>query len=249
MKIRLYLLLSFAMAMVCGVAQAQKRTPSKTPAKTPSVAPVAPAVTPPAAPPSGGTAGKPVSEASDVMSELVPPEVETSAVAAVAKLGDEVVLGHYQVAVERMYPVWKKREAEREGGMDVLEKKLASVGVTMVQMGISLISFKPQGKPRAYEVVPGTKVVKENGASVEKLVFTKWMVLVPTVRKIRIQRKDGLKPAVIESTGFQVAICDKGKNDWTFIDGAGLKASDLRGLFVTLPQNLALPPVEEHESQ
>ena len=163
------------MAMVCGVAQAQKRTPAKTPAKTP---PAAPAVTPPVVPAPGAPAGKPASEASDVTPEVVPPEVETSAVAAVTKLGDEVVLGHYQVAVDRMYPVWKKREAERMGGMDVLEKKLASVGVTMVQMGISLISFKPQGQPRVYEVVPGTKVVKGNGANVEKLVFTKWMVLV-----------------------------------------------------------------------
>ena len=137
-KIRLCLLLSLAMAMVCGVAQAQKRTPAKTPAKTP---PAAPAVTPPVVPAPGAPAGKPASEASDVTPEVVPPEVETSAVAAVTKLGDAVVLGHYQVAVDRMYPVWKKREAERMGGMDVLEKKLASVGVTMVQMGISLISF------------------------------------------------------------------------------------------------------------
>ena len=224
--------------MACGVAQAEKRPPAKTPAKTPAVAPV------PAA-----EAGKSASEASDVSPEPVPPEVVASASAAVAKLGDEVVLGHYQVAVGRMYPVWKKREAERMGGMDVLERKLAGVGVTMVQMGISLISFKPQGQPRPYEVVPGTKVVKENGVNVEKLVFTKWMVLVPTIRKIRIQREGVLKAVVIESTGFQVAISDKGKNDWTFIDCAGLKPGDLRGLFVTLPQNLELPPVEEHESR
>ena len=110
-----------------------------------------------------------------------------------AKLGDEVVLGRYQVAVERMYPLWKERAAKRMGGMDVLEKQLAGVGAQMVQQGISIISFKPQGQPRAYEVVPGTKVVKENGVSVSKLVYTKWMVLVPTVRKIRIQREGVLK--------------------------------------------------------
>jgi len=221
------------MAMAGGIAQAEKRPPAKTPAKTPPAAPADPAA----------------AEASDVTSEPVPPEVVASATAAVAKLGDEVVLGHYQVAVDRMYPVWKKREAERMGGMEVLERKLAGVGATMVQMGISLISFKPQGQPRPYQVVPGTKVVKENGVNVEKLVFTKWMVLVPTIRKIRIQREGVLKAAVIESTGFQVAIADKGRNDWTFIDGAGLKPGDLRGLFVTLPQNLELPPVEEHESR
>jgi hypothetical protein len=208
-----------AMAMACGVAHAQK-----------------------------GTAGKPAEE-SEVTSEPVPPQVIAAASAAVAKLGDEVVLGRYQVAVERMYPLWKERAAKRMGGMDVLEKQLAGVGAQMVQQGISIISFKPQGQPRAYEVVPGTKVVKENGVSVSKLVYTKWMVLVPTVRKIRIQREGVLKAVVIESTGYQVAISDKGKNDWTFMDGADLKLNDLRGLFVTLPQNLELPPVEQRESR
>jgi len=208
-----------AMAMACGVAHAQK-----------------------------GTASKPAEE-SEVTSEPVPPQVVAAASAAVAKLGDEVVLGRYQVAVERMYPLWKERAAKRMGGMDVLEKQLAGVGAQMVQQGISIISFKPQGQPRAYEVVPGTKVVKENGVSVSKLVYTKWMVLVPTVRKIRIQREGVLKAVVIESTGYQVAISDKGKNDWTFMDGADLKLNDLRGLFVTLPQNLELPPVEQRESR
>jgi hypothetical protein len=211
--------MGLAMAMACGVAHAQK-----------------------------GPAGKPTGE-SEVASEPVPPQVVAAAVAAVAKLGDEVVLGRYQVAVERMYPLWKERAAKRMGGMDVLEKQLAGVGAQMVQQGISIISFKPQGQPRAYEVAPGTKVVKESGANVSKLVYTKWMVLVPTVRKIRIQREGVLKAVVIESTGYQVAISDKARNDWTFMDGADLKLNDLRGLFVTLPQNLELPPVEQRESR
>ena len=185
----------------------------------------------------------------EVSAEQVPPAVVAAAVAAVAKLGDEVVLGHYQVAVERMYPVWKERAAKRMGGMDVLEKQLASVAAKMVQQGISIISFKPQGQPRSYEVVPGKKMVKENGVNVEKLVFTKWLVMVPTVRKIRIIREGNPKPVVVESTGFQVAVCDKGKNDWTFMDGADLNLNDLRGLFVTLPQNMELPPVAQRESR
>ena len=217
------------MALSCGLALAQKKHPA--PAPKPPAAPAAPA------------------EEGEVISEPVPPQVEASAVAAVAKLGDEVVLGRYQVAVERMNPVWKERAAKRMGGMDVLEKQLATVAAQMVQQGISMISFKPQGAPRSYEVAPGKKVVKENGADVEKLVFTKWMVLVPTVRKIRIMREGNPKPLVVESIGYQVAISDKGRNDWTFIDGAGLNVNDLRGLFVTLPQNMELPPVEQHESR
>jgi hypothetical protein len=121
------------------------------------------------------------------------------------------------------------------------------VAAQMVQQGISMISFKPQGQPKVYQVTPGKKVVKEGGANVEKLVYTKWLVMVPTVTKFRIMREGVPKPLVIESISYQVAVSDKGKNDWTFIDGAGLKPADLRGLFITLPQDIELPPVEKRE--
>ena len=49
----------------------------------------------------------------------------------------------------------------------------------------------------------------------------------------------------VHSTGFQVAVTDKGKEDWTFIDGAGVTVNDLRSLFVNLPMNLELPPLEK----
>ena len=178
-----------------------------------------------------------------------PPEVVASAVAAVARLGDEVVMGRYQVAVERMNPMWKERTAKRMGGMQELEKQLAGVAKQMVQQGISMISFKPQGQPRSYEVSPGKKVEKVNGVEVESLVFNKWLVFVPTATKFRIMRQGETKPLVIDSIGFQVAISDKGKNDWTFIDGAGLSVNDLRSLFATLPQDLVFPPLEKKESR
>jgi len=184
---------------------------------------------------------------SQVMEEPVPPAVVSSAVTAVAKLGEEVVLGRYQAAVERMNPVWKERLAARMGGMPALEKQLAGVAAQMVQQGISMISFKPQGQPIPYEVSPDKKIIKENGRDVERLVFTKWLVLVPTVTKFRIMREGEPRPLVIESTGYQVAVSDKAKNDWTFIDGAGLKPADLRGIFITLPQDMKLPPVGKRE--
>jgi hypothetical protein len=192
----------------------------------------------------------------EVTPEEAPPEVVASAVAAVGKLGDEVVLGRYQVAVERMNPTWKERVAKRMGGMKALEKQLEGVAAQMVQQGISMISFKPQGKPRAYGVAPGKKVVKVNGVDTEKLVYTKWMVLVPTLTQFRIMRSPGRdeppRVITIDSTGFQVAVSDRGKNDWTFIDGAGLTINDLRSLFITLPQDMELPPVgkkEAHEAR
>jgi hypothetical protein len=178
-----------------------------------------------------------------------PPDVVDSAVDAVAKLGDEVVLGRYQVAVERMNPMWKERIAQRLGGMKELEKQLASVAQQMVQQGVSMISFKPQGPTRSFEVGPGKKVDKVAGEQVESLIFTKWIVLIPTVTTFRILRQGDPKPMVIESIGFQVAISDKGKNQWSFIDGSGLSVNDLRMLFSTLPQDLQLPPISKREKQ
>jgi len=218
-----FITLSLTLAMACGAALAQQEA-----------APQAP-----------------LSE-SAVTSEAVPPQVVASAVAAVAKLGDEVVLGHYQAAVERMNPMWKARTAQRNGSTETPEQQAAGVAAQMVQQGISMISFKPQGPPRTYEVAPGTKVVKTNGASVAKFVFTKWLVLVPTATKFRIMRgAPGQPPKVmtIDSISYQVAIADKDRLDWTFIDGSQLKSSDLRALFVTLPHTLDLPPVEKHESR
>ena len=176
-----------------------------------------------------------------------------SAVTAVAGLGNEVVLGRYQVALERMNPLWKERTANlMKGGMKELEKQLSGVAQQMVQQGISMISFRPQGQPRSFEVGPGKKVDKINGAEVESLIFNKWMVMIPTVTKFRIMQKiEGQAPKVItiDSIGFQVAIADKGKNNWTFIDGSGLTVNDLRSIFITLPQDLQFPPLEKHESR
>ena len=201
------------------------------------------------APPLAPLPAVPKEGAAAATSSAAPADVVASAVAAVAGLGNEVVLGRYQVAVERMNPLWKERTANRMGGMAELEKQLAGVARQMVQQGISMISFKPQGQPRSFEVGPGRKVEKVNGEEVESLIFTKWLVLVPTATKFRIIRQGETKPLVIESIGFQAAISGKGKNDWTFIDGSGLTVNDLRGLFVTLPRDLQLPPLEKHESR
>lgn len=185
----------------------------------------------------------------EVVAEPIPPEVVAAAVAAVAKLGDEVVLGRYQVAVDRMNPMWKARAAQRMGGMAALEKQLDGVAAQMVKQGISIISCKPQGQPRPYEVFPARKTIKQNGVDTEITVYTKWMVLVPTVTKFRILQSGNPMPLVIERTGYQVAICDKAKNNWSFIDGSGLSSNDLRSLFITLPQNMELPPLGDREAR
>ncbi|MCW1884484.1 hypothetical protein OKA04_07055 [Luteolibacter flavescens] len=182
-----------------------------------------------------------------------PVEVTNSAVAAVKALGEQVVLGKHEVAIDRMYPEWKERAAKRAGGMEKLQQQLAKIPAQMAQQGVQLISFQPQGVPTSYEVLPGKEVVEENGKKVEKLIHKKWIVLIPTVTEYRIAQpaQKGVTPkfVVIRSTGFQVAVSDKEKNDWTFIDGVGLTVADLQRLFITLPQNMELPPIARKQVQ
>ena len=181
------------------------------------------------------------------LASAAPPEVVASAVAAVKKLGEDVVLGHFHVAIERMNPTWKERMAKKLGGMEVLERQLAGVARQMTQQGISMISCKPQGTPRSYEVWPGKKVEMVDGVARETMIHTKWLVLVPTVTRFRILQEGSNRPTVMESLSYQAAIADKGSDDWTFIDGSGLTVNDLRSLFLTLPKDMELPPVEKRE--
>jgi hypothetical protein len=178
----------------------------------------------------------------EVIADAVPAEVMQSATSAVATLGNEVVLGRYQAALERMNPLWKERVSQRMGGMQALEEQLAKIPEEMVRQGITMLSSKPEGAPIVHQVGPQKS---KSG----NLVYTKWLVLVPTITKFRLIREGNPKPLVIESLGYQVAISPKDKLDWTFIDGAGLKASDLRGLFITLPRNIELPPVSKREAR
>jgi hypothetical protein len=45
-----------------------------------------------------------------------------------------------------------------------------------------------------------------------------------------------------------VAIADKGTSNWTFIDGSNLSLGELRKLFINLPSDLVLPPVQKKEA-
>lgn len=178
-----------------------------------------------------------------------PPEVVASAVAAVRALGEQVVLGRYHVAVERMNPMWKERAARRAGGMDKLMEQLDGVALQMVQQGVSIIASAPKGQPRVFEVSPGRKKTVVDGQEVEQMIYTRWLILVPTVSTYRIMVEGEPRPVVIESTGFQVAVSDKDPLDWTFIDGASITVNELRSLFLTLPKDLELPPIERREAQ
>lgn len=183
----------------------------------------------------------------DFETQNVPDEITKSAVAAVGSLGKEVVIGKYQVAIDRMYPQWKKRAAKRMGSMQKLEKQLEDVALEMRKRGISITDFKPQGEPRGFEVYPSKQVKILDGKQVESMRYTKWLVLVPTVTRVRMLIKGDPVAVNFESTGFQVAISDKGSDEWYFIDGSAVTVNELRSLFITLPENLELPPLEKKQ--
>lgn len=178
-----------------------------------------------------------------------PREVVASAIDAVDKLGKQVVLGNHKAAVDSMYPQWKKRMAKRKGGLEKLEQELDGIGQEMARNGMAITSVKTRGAPRVYEVWPG-KPKDGAGADVEP-VFDKWLLLVPTVTRLRIMKGDppNLQVVDIDIHGFQVAIADKAKNNWTFINGSDVSVSDLRSLFASLPANMELPEVKREVVQ
>jgi hypothetical protein len=193
----------------------------------------------PAAVPAAGGIGENV-----VKAETPPATVAPAAVAAVEKLGSEVVAGRYQITLDRMYPQWKDRLAKRAGGLDKLAEQLLKAPELLKSSGVALISSKPRGAPSVYEVGIGKKTETVNGRQVELMAYTKWLAIVPTATRMTIS-KDG-KSRLVESLSFQVAISNKNANDWTFIDGSSLSLPDLRSLFPTFP-DVQLPAVEVRE--
>lgn len=172
---------------------------------------------------------------------VAPPEVVKSAITSVEALGKKVVNSDYKAAIDSMYPQWKERMAKRKGGIKKLESELEGIGEMMSRNGVQIISFKTVGMPTSYEVWRG----KGGDAAGGEPNFTKWLLLIPTVTQFRIFHDDGPKAALINSHGFQVAIADKGQDNWTFINGSDVSVSDLRSLFTTLPANMELPLVKQ----
>lgn len=176
---------------------------------------------------------------------VAPPDVVKSAITSVEALGKKVVNSDFKAAIDSMYPQWKKRMAKRKGGLKKLEQELEGIGEMMARNGVQIISFKTVGAPKSYEVWPGDNA----NAAAGEINYTKWLLLIPTVTQFRIFHDESPKGSVINSQGFQVAIADKGKNNWTFINGSDVSVSDLRSLFITLPANMDMPQVKREEAK
>jgi hypothetical protein len=180
-----------------------------------------------------------------------PEEVVKGAMVATSELGDRVARGELQYAYERMYPRWRERMAKRNGGAEAMEQQLRELAVQMQEQGVSILSVKVAGAVKAYSVWPKRSVTTVDGKPVESVADSRWVVLVPTVTRMRI-RDEGVTDKVprfrvIDSSGFQVAVSEKDPLEWFFIDGSGVTVADLRSLFPTLPGNIQLPVRERRE--
>lgn len=172
-------------------------------------------------------------------------EVRASAREAVQALGNEVLKSNFAYAVNRMYPRWKARQAKRLGSEEKLLAQFDKAGVQMQEAGIDITAFKAMEPLVFYRVWPvkrpGVEVVRsEQDVNYHRLAF------VPTKMTMRFLL-EGQAPRTFVRTSFQVVIAPEGTTDWTFIDGATIKVTDLRSMFPLLPKELVLPSRVDEE--
>lgn len=172
-----------------------------------------------------------------------PIEVVNSGVAAVNDLGSEVVKGKFACLYERMNPQWRARLAEKIGGEAKLRQQCESAGAVLAKNAMTITRLTATGFPTVFEVSPGKKESVVEGKKVETLIYTQWLLLVPTITHMRIVGVDGTH--TLESRSFQVAVSPKSELQWTFIDGKTTSVAELRNLFISLPVNVTLPKQEQ----
>jgi len=180
-------------------------------------------------------------------------DVQERAQSAVQAQVDKTLKGDFEGVVDKMNPEYLKvlsREA-RIPVEGVKAKKLlqlqgiAQQGVTIEAM----ITLPPAG---AFEVDFGLVKDLVNGEAVNEAAYRKWMVFIPTVMDISAMDRAAQPPRMrtIRKWGFEVAISPKDGEDWTFVNGEGVNALELRKLFKFLPQqdkafNFPVRKVEE----
>ncbi|MBK1790174.1 hypothetical protein [Persicirhabdus sediminis] len=180
---------------------------------------------------------------------FVDPNVEESARQSVQKLGNEVMANNVNFAIEKIYPRWKSRLAMQMGGEDKLVARMQQVPDELLRAGVSIISFRADRPTQFYEVWP-SRIERVIDGRKQEVVVKHHLTMVPTVTRFRIIDQKAGKVHHIDSYGFQVAVSEMGKNEWTFIDGATISEADLRSLFPTIPtvaNGLQLPVCKKEE--
>jgi len=183
------------------------------------------------------------------------PSIAASAQAAVQKMGVEMMKGNFKFGHERMYPRWKRRLAERYGGMAKLEAGLANAAQKQVKLGMLVTAYHADVPTSFFSVwrakkrdAAGKLIIDATGREV---VVEHWLAFVPTVTRVSIPDEKLIgKNYVLEEKSYTVAISEKGTNNWYFMTGMKPTIQDLRSMFPSLPANkkdLGLPPSSARE--
>lgn len=169
----------------------------------------------------------------------VPEAIMIEAQKAVQGLANQVVRGNYDAAFKQMNPEWKEKLARKNRGEKKLMETMRAKFAALQAQGVVIRAMEASVPTVAYEVDFGLEQKQVNGELINVPVYKQWLVFVPTVSLVSATDRNAQPPKVynIRVDGFQAAISKKGANDWTFIDGADLKAANLRELFEFLPKN------------
>lgn len=166
-------------------------------------------------------------------------DVQLRAKAAVQDQVERTLKGDFKWVVDRMNPEHLKILArEMKVPVDVVKDKKVRQLQQISQQGVTIeamITLPPSG---AFEVDFGLEEQMVNGEAVNVGAYRSWMVFIPTVMDISAMDHSSEPPRMrtVRKWSFEVAIAKKNQESWTFMNGEGVNALELRKLFKFLPQ-------------
>lgn len=177
---------------------------------------------------------------------IVPMDVKERAQAAVQVVVNQTIRGDFKAALDSMNPEFLNMIARPFGGPKRLKAQYLK---QMKEMGANGVTFQAAITRRAdsaFEVdygfedllVDGQKVIGPDGKPKQVARYRKWMVFVPTVKDFQYLDK-AKNPAELRrfrKWDFEIAISPKGQENWTFVNGNGMNALQLRKVFKFLPK-------------
>jgi hypothetical protein len=177
---------------------------------------------------------------------IVPMEVKERAQAAVQEVVNKTIRGDFQAALDSMNPEFLQVMARPFGGPQRLKAQLLRQMQDMGKNGVTFQAAITRRADIAFEVdygfedliIDGKKVMGEDGKPKQVARYRKWMVFVPTVKDFQYLDRS-TKPAKLRSFrkwDFEIAISPKDQEKWTFVNGNGMNALQLRKVFKFLPK-------------
>ncbi|MGC6565281.1 MAG: hypothetical protein ACON38_06675 [Akkermansiaceae bacterium] len=169
----------------------------------------------------------------------VPQDVMLRARKAVQVQVDKTLRNDFEGVVEKTNPEYLKVLSR------ALKKTIPAVKADRVakmraigQQGVTVDAMITLTPKSAFEVDYGFEDRVVDGKRVKVADYRSWLVFVPTVMDISILDKTVQPPKLrrFRKWSFEAAITKKNDESWTFVNGEGLNALELRKLFKFLPQ-------------